>query len=591
MSKVSCLMETKRSECEYLLNLLKKEYPQMESVHRIIKQLPVELINQHKTLSLLMVHMLYTILYSKNSLFESFKDLYNEPVNYTKQLFPTMPEDEDYNTFISFSKTYNTERFKFYACPNNHLYIIVDCTSPSQSARCKECNAPIGQKVGAASHTLTDGNRPIEKVEDKTQSGYCLGEPINQLIRGIRSMNQFETLTIRLILGCILYMCSIKENNNIIYLTPNLKDKSNLNEYLLRHILNDLILLSNNLQKSIDECILLIHYILLNAYNNPINVSNPGWKSKESRQAFEIAFSNSYLKGIDINKVIRDLTLKLKNDTQTDHLFNIAYEKLEPNVQEEDESINYLNNSNYWLFRNHISIEHMKSTFFAIQQQNNFKILEKFLNDLKQIEAINNLPKIIKMLNLIFIILNRQIDRQEASKMTIKDLMDKINLSNKSQEILKNGTIAFSLAWKTTKSMLQNMFIRIVDEIDFNNSLLDSDDYLTQLPIIYFLSSTSKEGRYMYSLLYYLSQIQNEFLLFICDELNIEKEKLQKVDISNLKQNDCITFDINNDLKQIININATYTQDSNIQYDFSSIQSAIIEQILTNKSYIENKVG
>eukprot|EP01083_Nonionella_stella_P050695 134751_1 len=49
-------------------------------------------------------------------------------------------------------------------CPNNHLYFIENCSWPSQSSICTQCDAPTGKRQGGGFHEPATGNKRIGKI-------------------------------------------------------------------------------------------------------------------------------------------------------------------------------------------------------------------------------------------------------------------------------------------------------------------------------------------------------------------------------------------------------------------------------------------
>ena len=117
-------------------------------------------------------------------------------------------------------------------------------------------------------------------------------------------------------------------------------------------------------------------------------------------------------------KTLKDMVTLMKADgenTNSDPMFKIAYEKMEP-VQKHDSAVNYFNEQNYWLYRTHITIEHMTNSFYSsYQSDETLKVLKLLLDKLQQLELVKQLAHLIAMKNALFLNMNRQIDKQQAN--------------------------------------------------------------------------------------------------------------------------------------------------------------------------------
>jgi len=293
-------------------------------------------------------------------------------------------------------------------------------------------------------------------------------------------------------------------------------------------------------------------------------------------------------------------------NTNTDPMFKIAYEKMEP-VQKPDSAVNYFNEQNYWLYRTHITIEHMTNSFYSsYQSDETLKVLKLFLDKLQQLELVKQLAHLIAMKNALFLNMNRQIDKQQANNMKLSDLVsDKNDLTDDGfRKIVKSGAEAFLTCIRKTRQHLSKVFnSKIGSNVDFSDEMFDIED-ANNLPLSYLLPSTSGNGRYIYILLYYLSVLQNEMLYHFNQTQNDrlkermaaigtaqpEEIALKSIDIENINKSSCINFKIEKDLLRIIYIHSNYSlvsnKNLNFEYNFAKIQSSIEDKILNNKPTI-----
>eukprot|EP01083_Nonionella_stella_P289188 984181_1 len=73
-------------------------------------------------------------------------------------------------------------------CPNDHIYFVGNCTATNGKGKCQQCGAPIGNKVGAKSHTAATGNRRIGKID---KNGKIVADnPYSGATEGMAEYNQ-----------------------------------------------------------------------------------------------------------------------------------------------------------------------------------------------------------------------------------------------------------------------------------------------------------------------------------------------------------------------------------------------------------------
>jgi len=126
-----------------------------------------KLNRDHTDLSLLLIEIKYTVLYSPCSLLANLKELINTPGEIALKYLPTMPQDDKYDVQKALQDGTTT---KFYVCPNGHEYAIGECGRPWVKATCREC----GANIGGVNHSLEKHNRVIDETSlvDRTLTGY-----------------------------------------------------------------------------------------------------------------------------------------------------------------------------------------------------------------------------------------------------------------------------------------------------------------------------------------------------------------------------------------------------------------------------------
>ena len=568
------------------------------------KNLPIEFIfnREYKNLSLLIIHVYITISTSEASLLEPLRELIRRPEILAQSYIPTMPEDEDYEAFQAILEK---DQVKLYECPNGHLYTVGECFKPMQQSKCPTCDS----RIGGLNHIEEAGNKMVQNLVDKTNIGFCLPDVNNRPIKaeGIRSMSPLETTILRLLVNCCYYI------NSILMLKNSAK-------LYHEHIIHDAKVLSNCLQHSIDESILLVHHVLSRITSiNGFTVVDLKLNSKKTRRVYEEEFCVKYLRALIGNNseaIIQDIHGKLKNDNKdSDIIHRIAYEQLKPNIDETD-NVNFkcLNDENSWLYRVHISVDHMVNIIYS-NHKNDSKLvlLNGFIKQMHKLESIKYLPAIVQMVYLLYRVFYRQIDRKKSEEMKIKDLLNSniILLSEESKKIITDGCTAFMSAWKNFKYFINlKKHSNFVDKLKLDDPKSKIEERKVEdIPLSYLLPNFSENGRYIYALIVDLTDLQNEFLRFYINrktekfvKLNSSTENpdstkltLKKIELNEVKPTNCIKFTIDIDILRIVHMHCNYSLGSskalNIEYNFEKIQSSIEERILNDKSWINNKVN
>ena len=300
-------------------------------------------------------------------------------------------------------------------------------------------------------------------------------------------------------------------------------------------------------------------------------------------------------------KLIQQCTNVLANDSQnadSDQLFRIAYDLLEPSS---DENASFIMEKKCWAFRRQITVQSMinafKSTNDSRKRASSLKLLEEFILKINELQALKYLPPICKMINLLFIMFNRQMDKSNANNNKISDLISSQNNKNDNnfKEIIRGGMLAFLDAWK----IISPIFVR---QANLTNKFRVKDlEEFESLPISYLLSNSSNNGVYIHSLVSYLIRLHNEFIAFYLNfKSSSSKEKINidyasKIELENLSINDCINFSVDKEILQIVYMHSNYSlenvQETNLEFNFFKIQQTIQNRFLLDKPLITNKVN
>ena len=506
------------------------------------KNLPLELFEdkQYWSIAMLVIHIYLTVTSLESSLLKPFQKLLQTPHALNDQFFPSMPHDEDFEVFQVASK----DPVKFYKCPNGHYYSIGDCTKPATVSVCPTCKS----QIGGVGYKLSTGNEVADNMNDSTKRGFCLpeAERRSEESQRIRKMSPLMTSFLRLMLSSTLYMSLVLGKKEAQKLITVGNVNNNARQFLVNQILKELNILSKCLQHSVDESSLLIHYLLNQMQNLPKNAPECCWKTKEECKRYEEVFCDhisKIIKGDQVEDIIKNMTLLLKQDSENsnaDQLFKIAYEILTPKISN-NFSLNNIDEEKCWLYRVHITLDHMTNVFYSSNQNDaSLTLLNKFLNQMKELEVIGNLENITAMVYLLFNTFNRQIDRQQASNLTLKELLkrDDIFPSERQKGIIRNGALEFIDAWKKLYFLIENFYCpQIIEKLDVKGARIELIEDYNELTLSYLLPSLTKNGRYIYAIIVFLTNMNNEFLKLYSNIKNNNDCRVAEVDLNNLNKN------------------------------------------------------
>ena len=332
------------------------------------------------------------------------------------------------------------------------------------------------------------------------------------------------------------------------------------------------------------------------------------FKAKEARKNYEEEFCKIYLRnliGSNSEQIITDIIEKLKKDNkEAGMLSRIAYEQFNLPVDVNNNTIKWLNEDKFWLYRVHISVDNIINEFNA-NYKNDAKLvlLNEFIKKMDKLEFLKYLPPIIQMINVLYSIFNRQINRQRAETMKIGDLLtlDDMFINNNSKDIIHAGCNAFLSAWNGFKRFIKTKKHKYLIINSFNLNRINNED----IPLSYLLPSDIKDGRYIHALVVDLIDLQNEILRFYINRKNerlTERNNhadgneanlvLKEIELNEVKSSSCIKFTIDIDILRIVHMHCNYSLGSPnvLNIEFLKIQSSIEERILNDKPRINNKV-
>jgi hypothetical protein len=557
----------------------------------------------NKYVSMYMMHYLFLINGQKVNLLKPFKDIIKNPEKFIKAYLPSMPHDDDYEAF----KTSIGHGVGYYKCPNGHVYEIMNCTKPAMTARCASCKALIGGQ----NHVSAAGNTRISGLEEKIQYGYCaknfkkIKSEENLVSKSLRNMGALNTLIIRLLLDTSLYLSSINNGDlRSILLTNNENEIASSSAFFAKQIETDIDEISNYLQISPDESLILMHILFdkiktnskfLNQKSTEIEKNSIFFNQKE-RDNYENLFCrelcNNLLTGNPkhlINEKMKQLLAD--HNSISDKLFEIAFDLTDTISTTNKHEKLFPNEKFFWSFKKEISFEGINLR--------DYKFLEKFLKKIPELEVMKYFPSIFEMVIKIHSVFNRQIDKKTAQNITVGDLLhNSPYLNETAKRTIELGAKNFSKLLKIIKP-----------SFSFNNSTINCStfpDNYKDIPLSFIITSkTSNDSCVIYTLLKYLIDIHNNIIEFSIklkqDKSNNNKNKSiaktninEKCNFNGLTLNDFIIFSPDKEISQIVYMNSNYSLDAraeiNLEYDLAKIEATIENQIIIGKPLIDFEV-
>lgn len=573
---------------------------------------------------MLLIHFytLFALNHDLNEL-EVFRQIFESPDKFTTAYLPSMPHDEDFETFSNFNRA-NAGQVKFYQCSNGHLYTIADCKRPATQSFCPTCK----DTIGGLSYKLSAGNKEADVLNPKIEHGYLTSTTdennnAKSHLENIRNMGYLNSSLLRLFLECSLYLASLTNSRHVSAVMQGEQKiaEANLSDYFYKKITSTIDVLATHLQNSPDDSLLFVHFVLSQLHNRS-NKNKPKknvtFKSKEERDKFEqefCAFINQTVIGNDtVEKLIKNFTNILTEEAKnsnSDFLFRVSHDLVEPSSKPLDsEHLEFLNNRSFWTYRKQITIKSFASNFKSfIQnqtlplQKDNYKLLDEFLLQLDHLKSIKHLSSIFKMVKMLHSIFNRQMDKQTASNLSLADSIKYNQVLNSNQDMIFSGAKNFLKLWtRLNQSINLKLNSTIVRKFNKSNNLLngmeaneqvDAKNRFKYLPISYLLPTSYGDGIYIYALIFYLINSQNEFISFYKNIKN-SNEPSDQIDLDTITDNDCLHVSIKKDFLNIIFLNSNYTlehvKELNFEFNFAKIQENIESKFLTDKKMIDSAV-
>ena len=409
----------------------------------------------------------------------------------------------------------------------------------------------------------------------------------------VRNMGPIYSSVLRILIDSVLCLATFKTKQSFSFV-----DCEDETEYFFEQVLKDLEIISVLTNRSTDETLLLMHYvvdkIMVLACHNKISEQDLFLKTSKSRADFENRFCNEVLSQAlkeDIDEIFNtgiellNIQLKKQND---DVLLRIAYDCDPDYIAQDNQTISSppefdLQDLKYWSVRKQINLNHMANVFNLSKLAERYKFLKWFLNEIYQLEAIQFLPKIAKMVEHLNQNYSRAYDHRQA-KLTTLD-----NFAEKSNPIIREGVISFLRALPLIRQKFE-----LISQEGMEIFNIDASQWKS-VELIYLLPGDSGKCVFIYTLLEHLINLNNKAIQnYHSFKSSVEQANLTKIRFADLTQFNCVSFELKRDIDKIVLIYANYlfdkNLDMNIDYNYEKIQEAIGNLLFVNKPLIEEKV-
>lgn len=463
---------------------------------------------------------------------------------------------------------------------------------------------------------LAEGNQEVTgEMQSKNEFGYFRREGD---LMSIRNMGNLNTSLLRILLECSLYLTSkLNDNRHVAPIVYGEQNVKNLPKYFYAQLDSSIKNLAGYMNFSPDECILLVNFIIDQLCKERINI-NP-LTVKRNRDNFEKEFCqkvNQILSNEPVDRLIvkfNEILAEEAKNSSKNELINICHDQIDP--LPEPESLKFLNESSFWQYRKRITFKSFLNSFNSMQQkegeagQIKFGLLNYFLVRINQLKPIKYLPTILKMVRVLNSVFDRQLDKQSASKQTLEEVLENNLALTSKREIIEAGAKCFYRMWTQLSSVisskLASKITRKLKRANSSTSLMsrsetdlshkeeengENETAFLAMPLSSFLpSNTSGEGVFIYALIFYLCEMQNEVLQFFKSSVTPAGDN-DVVDLDSLTENDCIKVSVKGDLLNIVYMNSIYTPENNFEYNYSKIQDEVAFKYLNGKRLINSKV-
>ncbi|RIB14140.1 hypothetical protein C2G38_2196006 [Gigaspora rosea] len=346
---------------------------------------------------------------------------------------------------------------------------------------------------------------------------------------------------------------------------------------------------------------LFVHTLL--GASVPSSIATNFFAKNEKREEWEDKFSkNHYISNVIVTA--QNIWNKISEDR-----VSLTEEEIDDMLSKKDSKYYREKLPRLWRKIKDVSLQSLHA-YYMINGNNEaeFPFLKVFFQHEKELHLIKHLLPIVKFVNILKALLNYQITRQEACKMTFDRFIYQESNEGKLQEIflaLKSAFEDFEESCNAVAPHVKRYNCLQFEEfprISLNSSVMfglgdDINDF----------------GIYLWAILSYLIGLQNNFLeetisipFGSCHSLKFLENNaqntpststtqnartsyyLQKVDIQHVQPSNFINYDGNNEILQYSQRNLEIRYGEDIVYDLYQIEMKLAYQLVFNKFLISN---
>ncbi|KAL5009497.1 hypothetical protein ScPMuIL_011802, partial [Solemya velum] len=547
----------------------------------------------------LLLHWLVILIFtpSQNSLMEPLSELVLGPETMVNSLLPTMPQDdldEVKEVFLAARELPGAdENPVFYRCPNGHPYSIGNCGRPAVVGVCAEC----GKSIGGTSHKLQPQNKKDQGI-DMTMNGHLLGRPDERKHVSVpeRGLGRAACAVVRILTHMSMYGGANYNPQAVQSMIHPDIEVEDVPQFLWEHIIVDLDILQNILNKNMDEIILMMHIVVdniqTNGFSDHIQERNI-LATKKQREMWEKRFDEVCVTPIleNLGDALQETGDEILKDNRmgADPLLCLMYEidvsqqRLSPDMLHEVPAV--------WRYRSRITLDDLKTKFEIEKGAVHHQILGLFLREDNYLQAVQFVPNILKLQQMLIKKYQRKLDRNEVESITIEEFLraaDKDGLMQEYDMLVGD----FMEAWNCCREALQSYPCITTQGPKKVSKEYCQREMTKSSPLGMLIPTLRDSGLCSYALLHFLLTQQNEFLQKYCNKTVPQKRfsDMVAVTVSAITPAHLISYHPDHDILPMILANCNYEfevgKGTKIEYDYANIEHQLIDRLFFSRSRI-----
>ncbi|KAJ7339360.1 hypothetical protein OS493_005754 [Desmophyllum pertusum] len=518
-----------------------------------------------------------------DEMLEPLRGIVLAPRHMLRSFLPTMPEDS-----FTEARSAMSESGHWYQCPAGHRYFVGDCGRPTQQRDCPSCESPVA--IGGIKHVLVQNNK-MATSDDLSNSGHILGDPQRRTLAE-RDLSPATVSLLRIILHSAMLAGAYQEPEVVSQLIQPEVQAGDVCGFLWRHLVNDVTNVSTSLERSEDEVLLMIHFILseILCRSTSRGLDYGKWSTKSGRKEWENEFVNVFVRPVctNLEERLQNFYALSVNDRRlgNDPLMREIYE-----VDTPPHTVDiHPGHAAFWKYRTRVTVEHVIRQFQDVKSNmTTCNVLGKFLAEEHRLRAVRQLPDILALQRMLTDRFFRRIDRDKANRLTIREFLEDLPKGQK-----KNATKlfqSFRAAWDQVCLQLssQGLFAPTKEQcsksVDMNNTvsiLLPTDD---------------GPGVCCKGLLLFLVSVHNELVQAYHSNVSSNESTRRtagQFPLSEVSVSQLIAYDPEKDLLPVMLANCSYSlevgKETQLQYNWEALEKQIIDRFIRGRPTVDFKV-